>query len=168
MPTLLVDTREQKPYRFPGVNDVEHTKLPVGDYTYEGFKDTFAVERKTLDDLANSLGNDRLRFENEIRRVNGFAHRNEDGNPMPGTKPDYKLSEFVVVIEAHPKSVYKYSDRKYCPNYYSNIYPKSITSTLAQWPDKYEVLDFQWAGDRHSAKQETLRLLDKWYLDYND
>lgn len=166
MPTLVIDTREQRPYQFPGVDDVIYDTLDVGDYTYEGFQDVFAVERKSLDDLATSLGSDRLRFENEIRRANGFAERNEDGNSLPGTKPDHSLEEFVVVIEAHPDDVYSYAGDGYCPNYYSNIYPNSVVGTIEQWPTKYPTLQFQWCGSRRGAKAETLALLDKWYLDH--
>lgn len=163
---LVIDNREKKPYSFPGVEKVKVTTLNVGDYTYAGFEDTFAVERKSLDDLATSVGADRLRFENEIRRANGFAERNEAGNPLPGTKPDAPLEEFVVVIEAPKGAVYDYRNVNHCPNYYSKIYPSSICGTVEKWPEKYDVLDFVWAGGREDARQETLRLLDEWYLKY--
>lgn len=166
MPTLLVDSREQKPYQFAGV-DTEVATLNVGDYTYEGWSDTFAVERKSLDDLASSLGHDRTRFESEVRRANGLANINDDGNPIPGTKPDHSLDEFVVVIEAHPDDVYEYAGTKRCPNYYSDIYPNSVIGTIEQWPDKYPTLDFHWAGSRSGGKQETLYFLDKWYVEYS-
>lgn len=166
-PTVVIDSREQKPYRFPGINDVIRRKLDVGDYTYDGFEHTFAVERKTLDDLATSMGAERLRFENEIRRANGYAHRNDDNNPIPGTKPDYNLDEFVVVIEADREDVEKFAGNETCPNYYSNIYPNSILGTVDGWPHKYDNLSFAWAGSRADAKQETLSLLDKWHLKYS-
>lgn len=167
MPPVVVDTREQKPYKFPGIDDIVHDKLPVGDYTYEGFEDVFVVERKSLDDLASSVGTDRLRFENEIRRANGFANRNENDNPIPGTKPDAPLEEFAVVIEAHPDDVYSYAGTKRCPNYYSNIYPNSVIGTIEKWPSKYENLDFIWSGNREGAMQETLHLLDKWHVKHS-
>lgn len=168
MPTILVDQREKKPYDFPGIDEVQETHLTVGDYTHEGFEHDYAVERKTLDDLATSLGAERLRFENEIRRANGFAERNKDDNPLPGTKPDHGgLSEFIVVIEAHPKEVYRYSGKSSCPSYYSNIHPNSVIGTIEKWPTKYDTLDFQWAGNREGGKQETLHFLDKWYLEYS-
>lgn len=167
-PTIVVDSREQKPYKFPGIDSVATKQLPVGDYTYEGWGDTFAVERKSLDDLATSLGSDRLRFENEIRRANGYANRNDDGNAIPGTKPDKPLKDFVVVIEAHPDDVYPHVGTKRCPNYYSNIYPASVTGTIEKWPTKYDTLDFVWAGDREGAKQEALHYLDKWYVKHSN
>lgn len=131
---------------FPG-QEVTAAQLNVGDYTYEGFEDVFAVERKTLDDLATSLGAERERFEAEVERAQG-------------------LDEFIVVIEADESEVYPYAGTKRCPNYFSNIYPNSVIGTVEKWPDKYATLDFNWAGGRGKAQQETLRLLDKWYLNY--
>lgn len=164
---ILVDHREKKPYQFPGVENVETVELNVGDYTLEGFEDVFAVERKTLDDLATSLGAERLRFENEIRRANGLAERNSDGNPIPYTKPAQALEQFVVVIESPRSAVYNYAGEGACPNYYSRIYPNSIIGTVESWPDKYETLEFNWSKTREQAKQETLRLLDKWYVQHS-
>lgn len=163
---IIVDSREQLPYDFPG-EDTRVEKLDVGDYSLEGFQNRFAVERKTLDDLASSVGTDRLRFENEIRRANGYANRNEDDNPLPGTAPESPLDEFVVVIEAEKRELYKYAGRKSCPNYYSRIHPNSMIGTLESWPSKYENLRFDWCGSRQGGCQETLRLLDQWYIKHS-
>lgn len=160
---IVIDTREKKPYEFPAQPTVRK-ELSVGDYTLEGYEGTFSVERKSLDDLATSLGSDRLRFENEIRRANGYANRNSDDNPLPGTKPDNPLKEFVVVIEADRPDVAEYTNAKYCPNYYSKIHPASVIGTVREWPLKYDSLRFEWCGDREGARQETLRLLDKWFI----
>lgn len=146
---ILVDYREKKPYDFPGIDgsQIKEESLNVGDYTLVGFEDRFAVERKTLDDLATSLGTDRERFEDEVRR-------------------GQSLDEFVVVIEAPARDVYRYSNSSYCPNYYSNITPNSVIGTVEKWPDKYDTLRFLWANNRKGGMEETLRLLDKWYLKY--
>lgn len=148
---VVVDTREQKPYDFKsiGINNVVHEKLDVGDYTHMGAEDVYAVERKTLDDLAKSLGADRDRFENEIQR-------------------GQTLEELAVVIEAPPEDVYRFAGTKKCPNYYSNIYPNSIIGTVEQWPQKYDTLSFVWAGDREGGMQETLAKLDEWYLKHQE
>lgn len=165
-PKFVIDDREKKPYQFSEpVTTTE--RLDVGDYTVEGFEDIFAVERKTLDDLARSVGAERVRFENEIRRANGYADRNENDNPLPGTKPDAPLQEFAVVIEAPSEHVYKYRNSSGSPKYYSNIHPNSIIGTTEQWPEKYDVLDFYWCGNRRKAKLKTETLLNKWYLRYS-
>jgi ERCC4-type nuclease len=134
---ILVDDREKKPYNFPGV-ETEEARLETGDYTVKGFEDRFAVERKSLNDLATSVGNNRDRFEAEIRRAQDFDN-------------------FTVMIEAS-------RDDAQAGAYYSQIHPNAVTGTVDKWPLKYGVLDFEWAGNREQATQETLRLLDRWYL----
>lgn len=145
---VVVDTREKKPYKFPGIDSVVYETLDVGDYTLDGFSEKFSVERKTLNDLATSMGSDRERFEAEIQRAQD-------------------LDKFAVVIEADRAEVADFAHTNNCPNYYSNLYPKTIISTVDGWPDKYQPLEFIWAGDREGGKQETLRLLDKWYLEFS-
>lgn len=145
---IVVDTRERKPYEFPGVSDsmIIERRLDVGDYTLDGYENDFSVERKTLNDLATSLGSDRERFEDEIRRAQS-------------------LDDFVVVIEADEYQVYDYEDKSYCPSYYSNIHPNSVIGTVEKWPTrKYDTLEFVWASDRDGGMEETLRRLDEWYV----
>ena len=134
---ILVDDREKRPYDFPGV-EVESARLETGDYTVKGFENRFAVERKSINDLANSVGAERNRFEAEIRRAQSF-------------------DEFAVVIEGSQYEVENGS-------YYSQIHPNAVMGTVEKWPYKYGKLDFVWAGDRDNATQQTLRLLDRWYL----
>jgi ERCC4-type nuclease len=146
---IIVDSREQKPYSFSYNSSTE--ALPVGDYSLKGYEKVFAVERKTLDDLANSLGNDRDRFEDEMERAR-----------------ELRMQELTVLIEAPRWHVYKYSGDKHSPHYYSNIYPNSIIGSIASWRDRYQFLDWEWAGDRAGGRARTLELLDEWYSDYSD
>jgi len=146
--TIICDTREQKVYSFDESDSVREA-LPVGDYSIRGFEETFAVERKTLDDLANSLGNDRDRFEREMERGD-----------------DLGMRELTVVIEAPRWHVYKYSGTKNSPHYFSNIFPNSIIGSIASWRDRYDFLDWEWAGDRNGGRERTLELLDEWYAEY--
>lgn len=187
MPPLIVDTRERQPYEFPGISNVIHEPLDVGDYTHDGYQDVYAVERKELSDLAGSLASERTRFENEIRRANGYANRNDDGNAIPGTRPDHGgLQEFAVVIEADRQSVNEFNRylkrtdqtmkeargkalngqlNRWLPYLYG-AHPNAILGTLRSWPQKYDTLEFIWATDREGGKQKTLQLLDSWYLRY--
>lgn len=144
---LVVDNREKKPWKFPGFDNVVYKTLDVGDYTLEGFEHVFAVERKSLDDLASSLGTDRDRFQREIERAQD-------------------LEEFAVVIESPRSDVSMHQHKKHCPNYYSKLYPKTIISTEESWSNKYDTLDWIWRDGRDNAKQKALQLLDKWYLKY--
>jgi len=146
--TVLIDTREKKAYSFHDT-DVVRTGLETGDYTIDGFEDVFAVERKSLDDLATTLGQGRERFEEELTRAENFE-------------------EFVVVIEAEKSMLYDRNSRGECPHYYSNIHPNAIIGTVEKWPKKYDTLEFEWAGDRDGAKDLTLQLLEEWYEEYSD
>jgi len=148
---IVIDNREKRPYEFPGVETVQ-AHLKTGDYTVQGFEDRFAVERKSVNDLATSVGAERKRFEKEIQRAQEFDH-------------------FTVMIDGVPGDVYSGS-------YYSRIHPNAVMGTIEKWPYKYGTLDFEWAGTdddgenlklspaevRERAAQETLRLLDRWYL----
>ncbi len=146
--TVLIDTRERKEYSFRDV-EVVRTGLKTGDYTIEGFEDVFAVERKSLNDLANTLGGGRDRFEKELERAEAFE-------------------KFVVVIEAEKSMLYDRDNSGGCPHYYSNIHPNSIIGTVEKWPKKYDTLEFEWAGDRDSARNRTRELLEEWYEEYSD
>ena len=88
-PTILIDTREQRPLEFGAAYPTERVGLPVGDYGIRGFSDwdnpAFIVERKSLEDLAGSLGRGRSRFFRECEKLRAFrfaalvieAHRSE-------------------------------------------------------------------------------------------
>ena len=63
-PVIVVDTREQKPYRFTRCQ-----VLPTGDYSLVGLENCIAIERKSAADLAGSLGAGRARFQRELERL---------------------------------------------------------------------------------------------------
>ncbi|MDD3685119.1 MAG: ERCC4 domain-containing protein, partial [Desulfovibrio desulfuricans] len=84
MMTILVDSREQKPFTFEHERydvQIQPGALTVGDYSLRGLEDKVAVERKSLPDLVQCFGRERERFERELQR--GAA-----------------LDAFAVVIEA--------------------------------------------------------------------
>lgn len=71
-PLLLVDTRERTPLAFDHLQSAPAT-LQSGDYSVRGLEEVFAVERKTLSDLAGSLRSGRARFMRELHRLRGFS-----------------------------------------------------------------------------------------------
>lgn len=71
LPVLLVDTREQRPLRFSHL-PAESATLYTGDYSVKGLEEYFAVERKSLADLAGSLTRERERFMREMHRLRGY------------------------------------------------------------------------------------------------
>jgi len=66
-PTIIIDTREQRPFSFKGMCTVRR-KLEVGDYSVRGLTQHVAVERKSKADLFSTMGNakNRFRFTREL------------------------------------------------------------------------------------------------------
>ena len=72
-PIIIVDTREQRPYKFRGM-DTEHAGLETGDYSLKGFESEISVERKSHDDAWNSARGSRKRFVNCLQRLAVMPH----------------------------------------------------------------------------------------------
>jgi len=67
---IISDSREQQPYVFsvPSIRK----KLEAGDYSIEGFEDSVAVERKTLEDFVSTVIRQRKRFFRELQRLEEY------------------------------------------------------------------------------------------------
>lgn len=68
--TIIVDTREQKPWSFP-----EHTvavsKLDTGDYSIQGLEDVLCIERKrSVSEIANNITE--KRFTDVLSRMSKY------------------------------------------------------------------------------------------------
>jgi ERCC4-type nuclease len=71
---IIVDTREQRPWTFENYNvTVKRAGLRSGDYSLAGHEDQIALERKSLDDLVQSLSHGRDRFEREVERLSALS-----------------------------------------------------------------------------------------------
>lgn len=70
-PTIIIDTREQKPLVFEHLPS-ERGTLQSGDYSIAGLEHDFAIERKSIADLCQSVIQGRERFERELHRLRGF------------------------------------------------------------------------------------------------
>jgi len=66
-PVVVVDSREQKPYRFSIPTVVRG--LSTGDYSIAGYEEDITVERKSLPDLVRCCGRDRSRFMDQCQRL---------------------------------------------------------------------------------------------------
>jgi ERCC4-type nuclease len=132
-PVVVIDTREQKPYRFPA--SVVRT-LATGDYSIEGLEGHVAIERKTKADAYSSLGAERPRFRREIERLAPF---------------DFK----AIVVEA------TLADFMVAPPF-SHLHPRSAVASLLAWAVKYGVHVF-FAGDRRHGNAVTAQLLEKFW-----
>jgi DNA excision repair protein ERCC-4 len=68
---IICDTREQKPL---WTKNIIREKLEVGDYSIKGYKDKFAIERKSLSDLFGTLGKGHKRFKKELERAKTYEY----------------------------------------------------------------------------------------------
>ena len=76
MLTVIVDTREQKPFNFIEVG----MKMKVGtlkhaDYSIEGMARYIAIERKSPEDFVACMTTQRERFETELLALRGYRYR---------------------------------------------------------------------------------------------
>ncbi|MBE0566079.1 MAG: ERCC4 domain-containing protein [Krumholzibacteria bacterium] len=126
---IAIDTREQRPYAFPGA---EVKTLPTGDYSLIGLEDRVAIERKSKTDAYGSLGQGRARFRRECERL---------------AQLDYAA---VVIEDTLPGFLQRPA--------HSKMSPASAVGTLLAWSVRYRVPVF-FAGDRAHAQALTAKLL---------
>jgi ERCC4-type nuclease len=112
-PVIAIDTREQEPLTFTRLQAVERA-LFTGDYSIFGLEDSFAVERKSIDDLVNCcLSSNRDRFEHELHRLRGYRFKRL---LIVGTREDIAAGR-----------------------YHSRIAPKSVLATLGAFEVRYSI-----------------------------
>lgn len=160
--TLLVDSREQRPWSFAGISrhvvavNRKTVTLETGDYSVEVFgattnADRIVIERKSLADFYGSVGGGRHRFELEMSRMASYGYA-------------------ALVIEA---SV----DMLASPNAYlehpTRVNPKSALCSLIAWSTRFGV--HLWTAPtgtlaecRQAAQQFAWRLLERWHIDHNE
>ena len=129
--TILVDSREQKPFFFEHERydvQIQPGALTVGDYSLAGLQDKVAVERKSLPDLVGCLGRERERFERELQR--GAA-----------------LDAFAVVVEA------AWADLA-GGNFRSQLNPHAACQSVLAFMSRYRT-PFLFAGSRPAAEYAT-------------
>lgn len=146
---VVVDAREKAPYTFLGLRADSRSRyrplwvqvvtayLPTGDYSIQGLEHLVAVERKSLEDLYSTLGQNRERFEREHERLAA-------------------LDFGAVVIEA------EWSRIRRRPPERSLLHPKTITRTALSWSIRYRVPWFT-VEDRRAGELTTFRLLETYW-----
>ncbi len=135
--TIVIDTREQQPYRF--LCESVRSALKTGDYSLVGLETAIAIERKSLDDFIGCITASRERFENELSRADS-------------------LERFWVVIEANLTAIEK-------GLYRSRVKPESVLGTLAAWSNRHKV-SFVFADSRQAGQKMTERLLKHAWLEH--
>jgi len=68
---ITIDTREQQPWGFFDMADVQRGKLDAGDYALAG-DSGFAIERKGLDDFIQTITRHKDRFQRELERMENY------------------------------------------------------------------------------------------------
>jgi ERCC4-type nuclease len=112
-PVIVVDSREQTPLCFTNLQVVTGS-LYSGDYSIRCLGDSFAVERKSIDDFANCcLASNRERFEHELHRLRGFRFKRL---LIVGTREDIAAGR-----------------------YYSRIAPKAVLATLGAFEVRFDL-----------------------------
>jgi len=128
---IIVDTREQTPWRFSKEATVQRATLPTGDYSLGGYTDRVAIERKSLADLVMCVGPERERFMDCCRRLRDYA-------------------VCALVVESSVEAVLAHA-------YRSATAPQSVIgTTIAIWADCS--VPTVWAGDAQNAANIIERL----------
>ena len=132
--TIVIDEREKLPFTFQAYEDVQtkQARLQTGDYSVLGLEHKICVERKSIGDLALSLGRDRQRFLNEMSRGRG-------------------LPAFVVVCES------PFEDLE-AGRYKSMLSAQSAVSSVVALMCRWSI-PFFFASDRDAAERFTYRYL---------
>ena len=139
--TIIIDSREQRPYMFKNIKpeppETIVKGLATGDYSIDGLENKICVERKSIADLFSSVGSGRKRFEREMARMSEF---------------DYA----ALIIESSLSSIFTNPPSR------SKMNPKAVFRTLISWSIKYDVHIWpMW--DRESAEKVTYLILKKYY-----
>ena len=110
--TVAIDTREKKPLNFFS-QPIERVALSTGDYSIIGFEDRIAVERKSLNDLINTLIHNRERFKKELERFRSFQFK-------------------CIVVESDLKALF-------AEKYHSKVHPMSIVGLFLSLMVDYDI-----------------------------
>ena len=148
--TVIVDTREQQPYRFADLKaDHRHKFAPlvvptvrqclkVGDYSIEGMEDRVIVERKSKEDLWGSVAR-RSNFEGRLEKMAAF---------------DYA----AVVVEC------EISELLTDPPRFATLTSKNLNRTILAWRQRYPV-DWWFVPGRPYGEAYTFRILERFHKD---
>ena len=135
---IVIDSREQRPWRFPADVEPMPGSLDTGDYSLAGLEHLAAIERKSLADFCGCCGRERDRFQRELQRLKAYKCR-------------------AVIIEATMGDVAAH-------RYRSKIAPASVLGSAAAWQTRYGT-PFVWAENREQAAHYALLILRGFHRD---
>ena len=159
--TIVIDTREQRPYTFEAVpadaaeipldefavrgEAAPHylrvatvtEKLDAGDYSAQGFESRVAIERKSKADFFGTLGQGRTRFEAELTRLAGYTFA-------------------AILVEA------EWSEILTDPPEHSRMSSRSIVRSVLAWQQRYPRIHWHFWPGRDVAEVVCYRMLDRF------
>ncbi len=149
-PIVIVDSREQKPFRFTGLtNWIKGTitrHLDLGDYSVEGMESLLRLERKTLTDLITTLIHQRHRFFKSCEALARFKHA-------------------ALLIEATYEDVKSFYEEDLC----TSAHPNAVSGTLDALEAKFGLPVIYTSRHRPLAEEKAASWLSKhftyWYLE---
>lgn len=140
--SIIIDTREQKPYDFKFADPtplITRLALKSGDYSLVDYKDKITIERKSMLDAFGSFGRGRKRFVKELERLSLFDLA-------------------IIIIEADWTRIFRN------PPHRSKLKPKTIHSSIIAWEQRYNV-HFWTVPNRQFAERTTYRILERYIKD---
>lgn len=161
---IVVDSREQLPYEFSGMEGPAGETMVVptvvnglasGDYSIEGMEDWVAVERKSMEDLFGSVTWGRDRFEREIERLHDLACPKESAAGFA-----------AVVVEATWPEIM--APAEYRPGWENRTDPRSVEGTIVSWSIRYPRVHWWLCGDRRGAECRTFSILRKFWQEHQN
>ena len=141
---IIIDSREQLPLEFTGHETITR-KLDEGDYNIKELKDKICIERKSLQDLYQSITSDHTRFKKEILRARA------------------KGKTFYIFIEGNLIDFVnmKWSDRKL------NTKPETLCKIITTMTSRYN-LQIVECKSRTEMSKKIVELIDgemkKWLI----
>jgi len=149
--TVLIDTREQRPYTFEGLTaNADQGYAPIvvptvrgtlqtGDYSIRGLGELVVVERKSKEDLYSSIGQRRENFEQRMRRL----------------CLDHSVA--AVVVEA------QLDELLMAPPPHSHLHPKALNRTILSWMVRWPRVHWILCPGRAVAEAVTYRFLERFW-----
>ena len=146
---VAVDTREQLPYSWEGV-ECQVKTLSAGDYSIIGMEQVVCVERKSFADFYGCLTAGRERFENDLHRMASCRYP-------------------VVVVEADLTRLLMPFTYAQAGGIATSLVPPLVAqNSLLSWQARYRI-PFILCGERSGGSRMTIQHLDTiWRLEKED
>jgi ERCC4-type nuclease len=160
LPTVVIDTREQRPFDFSAhpnwIGGVERRGLATGDYSIVGMEDILALERKSLADLIFSLTHNRTRFISACERLSEYHYR-------------------AIIVEAtyeeiktpYPEEVYRRGGEpagRAPGRLHTRAHPNGISGSLDAINARFGIGILYTSRNRALSQERAARWLSKHYL----